>query len=154
MYTDGKEIVESAGIALVNRGRIFLIRPLYNNTIHKFGIPKGHVENGEPIECTAEREFEEETGISLRGRRKEYLCDVYTTIDKNTVKKVTVFMVVGDGTERFTKSNLLNTGDPENITGCYVDYDSALEMITPYQKPIIEKIISAESTSLANNLML
>lgn len=154
MQLDSKNIVESAGIALVNNGRIFLIRPLFNNTIHNFGIPKGRVELGETPECAAEREFEEETGISLCGRKKTWLCDVCYSIDKDTLKKVIVFMVIGDGTEKFIKSNISSSGDPENVTGCYVDYNNAMDMITPYQKSIIEKVMVVESHSLANNLSL
>lgn len=141
------KVVECAGVALINRGRIFLIRPLFKGLVQQPGIPKGHVESGESPQSAARREFFEETGIDLTGKPLELLCYVYSKIDGDTDKKVIVYRVDGDGTEYFRGSNLAENGEPENVDGGYVGYGRALEEITPYQQPIIKRLIEQESVS-------
>jgi len=142
-----ENVVECAGIALVNSGRIFLIRPLFNGILQQPGIPKGHVEHGESAQDAAVREFGEETGINITGKKLEFLCYAYAKIDDNTDKKVIVFRVDGDGDETFHGSNLAENGEPENIDGGYVDYDRAMEIITVYQQPIVKKLKEQENIS-------
>ena len=93
----GKSFVDCAGVALVNGGRIFLIRPFYDYRPQNYAIPKGHVEPGEDPMSTAKREFEEETGISLGDRELVPLVKVYTRIEPTVVKRVHVFKALGDG---------------------------------------------------------
>lgn len=142
-----KNIVECSGIALVNKGRLFLIRPLFNGILQQPGIPKGHVESGESAQNAAIREFQEETGIDLSGKKMEFLCYAYAKIDDTTDKKVIVFRVDGDGNERFIGSNLSENGEPENVDGGYVEYERALETITTYQQPIVKRLMEQENTS-------
>lgn len=142
-----ENVVECAGIALVNSGRIFLIRPLFNGVVQQPGIPKGHVERGESAQNAAIREFMEETGIDLGGKNLEFLCYVYAKIDDITDKKVIVFRVDGDGDEKFHGSNLSDNGEPENVDGGYVDYEQAMKTITVYQQPIVKKLITQKNTS-------
>lgn len=142
-----KDIVECAGIALVNKGRIFLIRPLFNGLVQSPAIPKGHVEGDEPAQSTAVREFREETGIDLSGKPLEFLCYVFAKIDDNTDKKVIVYRVDGDGDETFKGSNLAPNGEPEAVEGRYFDYNSAMDAITVYQQPIVKKLMEQENIS-------
>ena len=62
---ENKTIEECAGIALINKGRIFLIRPSFDSIPQNYAIPKGHLEEGETPEEAARREFQEETGIDV-----------------------------------------------------------------------------------------
>lgn len=142
-----KKIVKCAGIALVSKGRLFLIRPLFNGIMQQPGIPKGHVENGENPQEAAIREFEEETGIDIHGKKLEFLCYVFAKIDDETDKKVIVYRVDGDGDEVFHGSNLAENGEPENVDGGYVPLDYAKKTITAYQQPIVERLIEQETVS-------
>ena len=142
-----KKIVECAGIALVNKGRIFLIRPLFNGLVQQPGIPKGHVEKGESPQQTAVREFEEETGIHVDPHKLEFLCYVFTRIDDDTDKKVIVYSADGDGSEYFHGSNFAKNGEPENIDGGYVSLEYAKDVITTYQIPIVERLMKRRNLS-------
>lgn len=146
-YRNYKNVVECAGVALVNDGRIFLIRPFYNYRPQSYAIPKGHIESGEsPQEC-AKREFAEETGISLDGKRLEFLTYVYTKINTNSVKRVIVYRADGDGRETFRGANLTKSGAPENIYGEYIAYEAARDVIAGYQIPIVSKLMESEVSS-------
>lgn len=142
-----KKTVECAGIALVNKGRLFLIRPLFNGIMQQPGIPKGHVENGESPQNAAIREFEEETGINIDGKKLEFLCYVFAKIDDETDKKVIVYRVDGDGDEEFHGSNLAENGEPENVDGGYVPLEYAKKIITVYQQPIVDRLMEQETVS-------
>lgn len=142
-----REIVECAGIALVNRGRIYLIRPLFNGFVQQPAIPKGHVEEGETPQEAAVREFREETGNDLSGKPLEFLCYVFAKIDDNTDKKVIVYRVDGDGDELFHGANKAPNGEPEAVEGRYFYFKDALDAITVYQQPIVKKLMEQESVS-------
>lgn len=140
-------VIQSSGIALINNGKIFLIKP-YMSTNDKWGIPKGHIEVNEDIQKTAIREFTEETGIKLVGVLK-YFTTVSTRYN-DTIKNVNVYKCVGTGTEAFIKSNLITEGDmagnPENIDGRWFTYNEAVEKIHKYQIPIVKKLKDEDGT--------
>lgn len=138
---------ECAGIALVNGGRIFLIRPFFDFRVQRYAIPKGHVETGEAPQDCARREFAEETGIDLSDRPLEFLTYVTTRIGNDRVKRVIVYRVDGDGSERFKGANLSPSGSPENIYGEYVDYRIAREIMTGYQIPIVTRLMKNDTHS-------
>ena len=141
--------VNTAGIAYVNNGRIFLVLPYSDGSYEqRWCIPKGHMEPGEHPEETAKREFSEETGIEAP-EKLHYLCDCYCKF-KNTTKRVTVYRGVGDPNAKFKGSNLIDQGPsegmPENVDGRYFTYDEAEKVIMKYQLPVIESLRSLEST--------
>ena len=136
-----KNIEECAGIALINKGRIFLIRPLFNGCPQNYAIPKGHIEEGEPPEEAARREFKEETGIDVSDKELTFLMTVSVRINKNTIKNVHVFKAYGNGNERFLHANLRENGFPENIYGEYIPFKNARLLITQFQVPIIDKLL-------------
>lgn len=134
-------IIQSSGIALINNGKIFLIKP-YLSSDDKWGIPKGHTDGNEDIQKTAIREFTEETGIKLVG-----VLNYFTTVStryNDTIKNVNVYKCIGNGTETFICSNLITEGDmagnPENIDGKWFSYNEAFEKIHKYQRNIINKL--------------
>lgn len=142
--------IYSSGIALINSGRIFLIKPFLSKD-ETWGIPKGHVENNENSINTAVREFIEETGIKILGNIN-YFTEVNTRF-KDTMKIVSVYKCVSEGTESFKNSNLINDGpfkgNPENVDGKWFLYNDAIKCIHRYQIPIIHKL-KAEDKSFKN----
>lgn len=147
MSDSEKKVETCAGIALINKGRIFLIRPSFDSIPQNYGIPKGHIEPGEDSETAALREFKEETGIDLSNKNIEFLTTVSTKIGKNAIKVVHVYKVHGDGTERFISSNLRENGTPENIYGGYMLFKTAKQLITTFQIPIINKLLEDGKSS-------
>lgn len=138
---ENKTIEECAGIALINKGRIFLIRPSFDSIPQNYAIPKGHLEEGETPEEAARREFQEETGIDVSTKELTPLTTVSVRINKNTSKTVYVFKAYGDGSERFVSSNFRENGMPENIYGEYIPLKNARLLITQFQVPIIDKLL-------------
>ena len=139
-----KNAIECAVVALVNNGRIFLVCPFYNYRPQDYAIPKGHVEKGEDRESAARREFTEETGIDISSIPLDFLCKVRTQIDEDTVKLVTVYRGEGAGDEKFKGANLADNGSPENIMGEYIRFEDAIQLIVPYQRPVVAKLMGRE----------
>lgn len=134
-----------AGIALINRGKIFLIKPFSKTNDVNWGIPKGHIDDGESELACAVREFTEETGISINQTDVVSECFIkISTRFNNTTKIVAVYKYCGSGDEYYIGCNNIENGPlkgcPENIDGQWFTYDDALEAVHPYQKPIIEKL--------------
>ena len=142
------KFVQTAGIAYVNEGRIFLVKPFSDDPDVRWCIPKGHIEPGEHPEDTARREFEEETGLAAP-EVLHYLCDCYCKF-KQTTKRVIVYRGVGKPDATFGGSNKIDqgprTGMPENVDGRYFAYDEAAQVIMRYQMPVIDALRSFEST--------
>lgn len=143
------EPVECAGIAMISGGRVFLVRPFYNFIPQSLAIPKGHIEAGETSRQCAIREFTEETGIPLDvdPQSLEFLTCAKTRTSNGGLKKVYVYVLKGDGSETFVSSVRFDNGAPENLYGEYVDFDSAEELITSYQKCIVSALKKREMES-------
>lgn len=58
-------IIESAGLVVLHKNRILLVKPQGANQNELFSIPKGIIDEGEPIIDAAIRETFEETGILI-----------------------------------------------------------------------------------------
>lgn len=132
-------IIHCAGISLINNGKIFLVKA---RAISKFwGIPKGHIEQGESPEDCAKREFLEETGIEVFGDI-DFFINLETFV-KESKKLVKVYKCVGDGKEKFDITQVMKLEDgvtPENVEGGWFDYIECEDMIIPYQVPLIRKL--------------
>lgn len=122
----GSRSEQSAGGVVVRRaadGPLFL---LIRDPYHNWGLPKGHIEEGETAEQAARREVAEETGV----RDLELLGDV-ATIDwyfqdrRDRVHKFCRFFLFASA----TSDTRPEAG--EGISACvWLPYEDALERIT------------------------
>lgn len=109
---------KSCGIVVFNDGKVLMI---HQNVGH-WGLPKGHVEEGETEEETAIREVFEETGISadiIPGFRKMITYQV----KENTIKDVVYF--VGTTSEVNTLAQECEVSEVK-----WINIDEALNKIT------------------------
>ena len=58
-------MVQSAGLAIIYQDKILLVKPTNARWWKSYGIPKGHVEEGESTIDAAIREVKEEIGIEI-----------------------------------------------------------------------------------------
>lgn len=58
-------MVQSAGLAIIYQNKILLVKPTNARWWKSYGIPKGHVEEGESTIDAAIREVKEEIGIEI-----------------------------------------------------------------------------------------
>jgi ADP-ribose pyrophosphatase YjhB (NUDIX family) len=58
-------MVHSAGLAIIYQNKILLVKPTNARWWKSYGIPKGHVEEGESTIDAAIREVKEEIGIEI-----------------------------------------------------------------------------------------
>jgi len=58
-------MVHSAGLAIIYQNKILLVKPTNARWWKSYGIPKGHVEEGESTIDAAIREVKEEVGIEI-----------------------------------------------------------------------------------------
>ena len=139
-------ITTCAGIALINDGKIFLVKSFINND--KWGIPKGHVECNENLEYTAFREFNEETGIKIISEFSYFMT--VSSRYKNNIKNVNIYKCTSNGNEKFINSNIITEGEfkgnPENIDGKWFNYNDAINNIHKYQIPLIKKLKDEDKT--------
>jgi 8-oxo-dGTP diphosphatase len=57
-----------ASCAIVNNGRVLLLRRAIEPFVGQWAFPAGHVEPGENAEAAIEREIHEETGLTVKAR--------------------------------------------------------------------------------------
>ena len=95
------QLQELAG-GLVQRGNKFLL--VYEN--NKWGLPKGRIDSGEPLDLAAQREVEEETAITVRSHRK--LGSTYKISSKNssTMRHYHWFLMATDDRTKLKPSML------------------------------------------------
>lgn len=139
------DTVEAAGIAMVADNKVFLIKPFSTKGKRMWGIPKGHVENGETLEMTARREFEEEVGFGIKGEIEYLGKSGYLGNGNFPSKNIHAFIGYGTGDERFKGSNLITSGkskgNPENVDGQYFDIKETLSIIHGSQISLMELLI-------------
>ncbi len=110
--------------------KILLVRPSFNRDV--WGIPKGHLNNGESKEDCAKRETLEETGIHVKLLKKlgNVLCS-----HKSERKTVHTWLALQTNSEESATPS-----DGENAEVEWFTFD-ALPQIHIYQRSLIEEVI-------------
>lgn len=130
--------------------------PRYENrNVGTWNIPKGHVEQGEDILSAAVREFSEETSLVLPDLNSANLLYLDTAYTSNRRKCVHIYAIKHDynpdGNHVEIKSNMCKTewpphsGNtievPELCDAYYFDLNTAKNLIFPYQKVFIDRLM-------------
>ena len=130
--------------------------PRYENrSVGTWNIPKGHVEQNEDILSTAIREFTEETSLKLPNINLSNLLYLGTAYTSTRRKGVHIYACKydfnPDGNHVEIKSNMCVTewpphsGNmievPELCDAYYFDLSTAKNLIFPYQKIFIDRLI-------------
>jgi len=141
----------SAGILIKDRRGFLLVHPggpyYWHKRIKCWSIPKGEREGKEPLLKLAIRELKEETGICLNTKDHEFIS--LGSCSSNH-KKLHGWMVIVDIPEDHEfRSNTFHLEYPKG-SGVFkeyaevdefkfFEYEEAVEMITWYQKPLLDK---------------
>lgn len=134
---------KTAGILLYSdEGKVFLVHPYGMTGSNAWGIPKGHIEDGEHTLQAAKREFEEETNIKLP--KNEPYLDIGSIDYKKWPKTVYAFAVKGTGKEKFAGSNIIqyghNAGHPEVDKGEWFTFEQAKKIMHSGQEEFIKRL--------------
>lgn len=140
----GTEVERSAGGVVVRRIHGVLHVLVIRDPYRKWGLPKGHVEEGETDEQTALREVAEETGLAdLRLGSELVTIDWFFKADGRKIHKFTTFYLMHS-----------QRGDPvpelsEGISECAwvpleraherISYDNASEVVRIAQRVIADR---------------
>jgi 8-oxo-dGTP pyrophosphatase MutT (NUDIX family) len=134
-----KKKKESAGLVVICDGKIFLVHAPGADKTGTYSIPKGKMEDGEKPATTAIREFEEETGLKLKGRANPYLP--FFTIN-TPVRNLHFFIVELDScgdlgmTSDEVDAKLLQKSEVD--WAGFVPFAKAYHKMSPYQLPILQ----------------
>jgi 8-oxo-dGTP pyrophosphatase MutT (NUDIX family) len=128
---------ESAGIAIICKDEIFLTHPTNARWYGTYSIPKGGVEPGEAIPAAAQREFEEETGLTIKLVAAD---DPYFSINTTYghlhvyIKVIENYSDLGLSSNKVEKDKLQLA---EIDWAGFVKFKEAEDRITAYQSAII-----------------
>ncbi|SES68985.1 bis(5'-nucleosyl)-tetraphosphatase [Anaerobranca gottschalkii] len=115
---------KSCGAVVYKRvnGEILFLLLKHSNGGH-WGLPKGHVEEGETERETAIREIYEETGVKIAKLYEDFRYEIEYSPMEGVMKKVIYFVAEAEDGE--LKNQV------EEIEQCiWVDYRKALEIVT------------------------
>jgi len=134
--------------ALINDGKILLIKRIKGDFVGLWGLPGGKVEKEEFLEEAALREIEEETGI--KSEFKEHLSVVSEHIIEDTEKKHFILHVcelIPKSTEAIQK----NEGEVEWFD--FVNIHERKHLIIPSDFLIIDKIVKNKEKNYFNSVI-
>jgi ADP-ribose pyrophosphatase YjhB (NUDIX family) len=101
-------MVHSAGLAIIYQNKILLVKPTDARWWKSYGIPKGHVEDGESFIDAAIREVKEEIGIEIPkfmiGEENELF---YTRKEKKWKRIAYFYVLISDLSDIGLESEIL-----------------------------------------------
>ena len=146
----------SCGIALRNKeGKYLFVKATGNKKDRCFGVPKGHVEEGEDFEECARREFFEETNMKIETPLTLVLDEDPKNehINSKSKKYLKIFLAEGEFDFENFKSNtcIVNIHGkdveiPEVCDPTYLSVDEAKEMCYFSQIRLVESLEAYEKS--------
>ena len=118
-YIQNLKYEMSCGAYVVDNGKVLLVK--HKNGEH-WDFPKGHMEEGETKQETAEREVFEETGVKIKIKSNEEYKIIYKP--KFNIQKTVIFFEA----ERI--GGILKNQESEIIELEWLEYGKALERVT------------------------
>lgn len=116
-----RQTTSAGGVVVSSRGRIVVVGQVTRSD----SLPKGHVEPGESVLESAQREIAEETGLIVGSPLKKF--PPYTRRSGRTpreFKTIVMFLFVLDDEPE------PNPVDPGNSNARWLDYEGAVEALT------------------------
>jgi len=127
----------TAGLLVVRDNRVLLV----NNGGELWGIPKGQVEDDEPLDQAAYRETKEETGVA--GKIVGALGAVHTHQEN-----LYAFLAKYESGGTITAGGWVLSGDGENQLARFMNPGEAMEKISPMQKIFLQRAIAGNTMSI------
>ena len=132
-----KVATTSCGCAVIryvdDKPQVLLVRPFADRDA--WGIPKGHVDEGESFQVCALRETREEAGIDVKILDTEPLSPVVVNYKKER-KTVRIFLGVQSDV-----SQVPRCADAENVDIRFFGFDE-LPNLHVYQRSLLDEIVS------------
>lgn len=150
---------ESAGVLMFRRRQggleVLVAHPggpfFSRRTFGAWTIPKGLIEPGEDPEAAARREFEEETGVPVRGK----LIDI-GSVRLRSGKIIHAYAFEGDMDPESLRSNQVEIewprrsgrmqSFPELDEARFVSPDEARELLNPAQVQLVDRLVAILAT--------
>jgi len=122
-YFIGETIFSAGGVLLdIKNKKVFLI---HKEKTNEWLLPKGHMEENETIEQTAEREVFEETGYKNKAVKLLSVQVRPDIVDPNKTKVIFWFHCILSGKEKKENTQTQN----ENFSGEWFDTDEAISAL-------------------------
>ncbi len=116
------------GVMVVKDGKVLLGKRLTSHGVDEYGGPGGHMEYGETIFETAQREISEEVGIQIKNLRVLCVSDLLTYMPKHYID-IGVYAEWEAGEPTTLEPDKLESWAwydidklPENLFGCFTAY--------------------------------
>lgn len=148
---EAKSVEQSAGFAIVYNGKILLAHSTGKPRYTGYGIPKGHLDDGETILQAALRETQEEVGITIPKHLipSSYRTCPYMHKKKGHWKDVHYFTIVIESLgEIGLKDEVVPKGQLQSAEvdwAGFIPLKKARKVISSVMKPIVDSLMVYES---------
>jgi ADP-ribose pyrophosphatase len=126
----------AVGAIIIEKGRVLLVKRKFPPKQGEWAIPGGSVNLGETLQEAAEREIEEETGLTIKAKKPVYTFDL---IERDPEGKILFHYVIVDLRADYISGDLLPADDVSDARWFAPDEIEGLE-VTKNTKRLLAKI--------------